>query len=205
MSFFLSYQRRVFNKAIKKTVFVEFDKDDFSLLMNKLWNIYEDIPESPLKFESRAVGLMLSSARINIALYKAFMELGVSKEKTRKYIEEINWKINKCIGTPMFLLSAIKGKDSAVRIKWINDVLWKYLFTKPFERVLTSGSDASVAFNITRCPFQEYYRSQGVIDLCEYTSCSQDYFLAKTWRSKFKRKQTLARGYGFCDFRFYVQ
>lgn len=204
MSLFLSCQRRVFNNAVKKIVCVDFDKDECSLLLNKLWFFYDGIPESPLRCRSRAVGLMLSSARKNIALYKAFIALDVSKEKIRQYIAEINWEISRIIGTPMFILSMVKGKNASVRIKWINDVLWKYLFTRPFERV-PADSDASVAFNIKRCPFQEYYRSQGVIELCGYASCSQDYLLAKTWHSTFKREQTLARGDDFCDFRFYVQ
>lgn len=199
----LSFQKWTFSKAVKKTLLTEFEKDKIARLLDRVWNIYEEIPESPLKNESRAVGLMLSTARKNIALYKAFIELNIPKEKTKKYIEEINWEINKIIGAPMFVFSIIRGKNALDRVKWINDVLWKFLFTKPFERVQVD-SDASVAFNITRCPFQEYYKSQNVIELCEYTSCSQDYFLAETWHSKFTREQTLASGGEFCDFRFYV-
>jgi hypothetical protein len=104
----------------------------------------------------------------------------------------------------MFVFSIIKGRDRVVRVKWINDVLWKYLFTKPFER-MQADSNAKIAFNITRCPFQEYYKSQGVIELCEYSSCSQDHLLSKTWHLKFLRTQTLASGGEYCDFRFYVE
>lgn len=200
----LSFQKWTFNKAVKKKLLAELGNDKTAHLLDRVWNIYEKIPESPLKDESRAVGLMLSTARKNIALYKVLIELDTPKEKTQKYIEEINWEINRIIGAPMFVFSIIKGKKPVARVKWINDVLWKYLFTKPFKRVQVD-SDTLIAFNITRCPFQEYYRSQNVIELCEHTSCSQDYLLAKTWHSKFIREQTLARGGEFCDFRFYVE
>ncbi|MCP4402056.1 MAG: L-2-amino-thiazoline-4-carboxylic acid hydrolase [bacterium] len=188
---------------MKKTLLAEFENDNIVRLLDILWNLYEDIPEFPAKDASRSVGWLLSSARKSIALYRTFLEMGLSDETAKKYIERVNWELGKNIGAPLYYVSRIRGKNPVRRIHWINDALWKFLFTEPFKRV-PAESDASVAFNITRCPFQEYYTSQNLPELCEFASCSQDHLLAKAWHSTFQRTQTLAGGGDYCDFRFYT-
>ncbi len=196
----LSFQKLMFNKAVKKTLLAEYKNDKIDQLLDKTWNLHEDIPKPSVKGK---VGFLLSSARKSIALYRAFLEMGIPDETAKKYVEIVNWELGKCIGTPMYSLSRIIWKNPACRLKWIIDVLWKFLFDGPFKRIPVE-SDADVAFNITRCPFQEYYKSQNLLELCEYASCNQDYLLAKTWHSKFQRKQTLASGGDYCDFKFYT-
>ncbi len=198
-----SFLKWIFSKAVKKTLLAEFENENIVRLLNTLWNLHEEIPESPTKDESRSVGLLLSSARKSIALYRAFLEMGISDETAKKYIEKVNWELGKYLGAPIYSLSRISGKNPVRRINWINDALWRFLFTEPFKRAPVE-SDADVAFNITRCPFQEYYKSQNLLELCEFASCSQDHLLAKAWHSKFQRKQTLASGGDYCDFRFYT-
>ncbi|MBU0991153.1 MAG: L-2-amino-thiazoline-4-carboxylic acid hydrolase [Proteobacteria bacterium] len=66
-------------------------------------------------------------------------------------------------------------------------------------------SDADVAFNVRRCPFQEYYKCQGVPVICQYASCNLGYPLAKAWHATLMRSHTLAGDNLPCDFRFYVE
>ncbi len=178
----------------------EFKDDTIERLLERMWHLHEDIPESPHK---GTVGFLLSFSRKSIALHKAIFEIGISDATGKKYIEQINWKLGKYIGTPIYSLSRIIGKNPVLRIKWINDTLWKFLFTEPLKRVPVD-SDADVAFNVISCPFQEYYKSQDLLELCEYASCNLGYPLAKAWHSKFQRKQTLANGGDHCDFKFYT-
>jgi L-2-amino-thiazoline-4-carboxylic acid hydrolase len=195
--------RRIFNRAVKQTLSAELKDDNIADLLNRVWDIYRGISDSADKGKSRVVDMILDSARKNIALYKALLEIEVPDEIAKKHAEKINWELNKKMGTFIYFLSTVIWRPPTRRVKWINNMLWKYVFTKPFERVLVESA-ADVAFNITRCPIQEYYRVQNVLELCEYTSCNMDPLLAKAWRSRFQRDQTLAKGDAYCDFRFYV-
>ncbi len=89
-----SFLKWVFSKAVKKTLLAEFENDNIVRLLDILWNLHEDISESSAKDESRSVGLLLSSARKSIALYRAFLEMGISDETAKIYIEKIGLMIH---------------------------------------------------------------------------------------------------------------
>lgn len=203
MFYKLSLKKWIFNKAVRKSLSDDFKKDNIACLLSNTWNLHQDIPKSSTRNMSRMVSLLLSSASNSIAMYRALIEMGIPDKIAKKYIEKVNWEIGKYIGAPIYFLSKICIKKPLYRINWINDLLWKYLFTEPFKRVPVE-SDADVAFNVIRCPFHEYFKSQDLLELCESASCCHDYLLAEEWHSKFVRTQTLASGSDHCDFRFYT-
>ncbi len=59
-----------------------------------------------------------------------------------------------------------------------------------------------VAFDVHRCPSADYFRAQGLGNLCRVSWCNLDYPLADRWDVTLARSQTLAGGAAYCDFRF---
>lgn len=85
--------------------------------------------------------------------------------------------------------------------------IWGDVFTKideGFEMDMLHEDDATQDFNVTHCPYADYFQALGEPDLGALLLCEQDVHLAKAVGSdtvEFKRSQTIMRGANFCDFR----
>ena len=75
------------------------------------------------------------------------------------------------------------------------------MFTRPFRRT-TLPAVAGVAFDVQVCPLANYLREQGAPELTHFAACSLDYRLATDWGVTLQRRQPLAGGAAYCDFRF---
>lgn len=137
----------------------------------------------------------------NVALYRAALEQGMEPSKAGELIETINWKV---FGPPIelgFRLSRIRSAKALVRVRWLTDLMFMVMFTKPFARTVHRPSDA-VAFDVTVCPLAGYFKSQGVPELTRYAACSLDHQMAAQWGLQLHRNQTIAQEHPLCDFRF---
>ena len=71
----------------------------------------------------------------------------------------------------------------------------------PFRRTKLPAT-AGVAFDVQVCPLASYLRDQGAPELAHFAACSLDYRMASDWGVTLQRRQTLAGGAAYCDFRF---
>lgn len=204
----------IFNRAIRKALSVDLPADKIAHITAATWEAHTTTPESADRGENFSIDFLLALARNNMALYQALLRSEVPQQQAKEYIEQVNWQASKFLGRPVFLLSALFARGNRQRLEWSNELLWKLLFRQPFERerlkhsatdnevqhIATDSGD--VAFNVTACPFQKYYRAEGMLEICEYAACKQDYKLAEAWNARFTRTKTLANGDECCDFRF---
>lgn len=206
--------KAIFNRAIRKVLSGYLSADNIALIKAATWEIHDATPEAADKGANLSIGFLLALARNNIAFYQALLQLNVPPQQAKVYLEHVNWEASKFLGRPLFLLSALFARGNQQRMVWSNEFLWKYLFRHPFARAKIAKADdsnsgqniatekADLAFNVTACPFQKYYRSQNMIEICEHAACKQDYKLAAAWDASFQRSKTLAKGDDCCDFRF---
>ena len=138
------------------------------------------------------------------ALYRALRQAGVTEADAGRLVQEINWAMFGPAFELGFSVSRWRGKHPRVRVKWVVDMLFRFLFTAPFERTHVP-SDHDVAFNVTVCPLAQYFNDRGVPELTRHAACGLDYRMAAAWGVGFERAQTIADGHPLCDFRFKIE
>jgi hypothetical protein len=152
---------------------------------------------------SSGVNLLLRYMQWDCALYRALQEQGIGQQQAGEWIEQINWQIFAPASALAFKLSRLRSSRLQTRIKWLLDALFSLVFTRPFRRTNLPAA-AGVAFDVQVCPLASYLRDEGVPELTHFAACSLDYRMASDWGVTLQRRQTLAGGAAYCDFRFSV-
>lgn len=136
------------------------------------------------------------------ALYKAAREQGIIESSAKELIEKINWTIFGSVIKIMFQISRLRSNHLFVRINWIVDLMFLFVFTAPFQRRKHINSD-EVAFDVLVCPLATYFREQNTAELTSSAACSLDHHMASLWGVTLSRSQTIAQGDSLCNFRFH--
>ena len=152
---------------------------------------------------SPGVNLLLRYMQWDYALYRALQEQGIGQQQAGEWIEQINWQIFAPASAMAFKLSRLRSRRLQTRIQWLLDALFSLVFTRPFRRANLPAA-AGVAFDVQVCPLASYLREQGAPELTHFAACSLDYRMASDWGVTLQRRQTLAGGAAYCDFRFSV-
>lgn len=192
----------ILSRVARKTIKREVSASAINVILEDASRTYKELPKSPVDY-GLGLKLVVNTMRYNIALYRAMLEVDISDQDAKSHIESMNWTLFRLGGSPMRSLSVVRGKNAVSRISWIDTFLWKYFFTKPYQRE-SIASDADIAFDVKKCPIQEYFRSQDSVDLCYHAACKHDYKLASKWTAELERTTTLANGDEKCDFKFYI-
>lgn len=150
---------------------------------------------------SPGVNLLLRYMQWDCALYRALQEHGIAAQQAGEWIEQINWQIFAPLSALAFKLSRLRSCRLQTRIQWLLDALFGLVFTRPFRRT-TLPAVAGVAFDVQVCPLANYLREQGMPELTHFAACSLDFRMARDWGVTLQRRQTLASGAAYCDFRF---
>jgi hypothetical protein len=97
----------------------------------------------------------------SFALHRAVQEHGMSQDEAGALVEAILVDIYQPVTDAFFKLSRLRSAKRETRVKWIFGMITRYFFTAPFiHRHLPS--EAGVSFDVTLCPFADYYKDQGV-------------------------------------------
>lgn len=152
---------------------------------------------------SLGVNLLIKYMEWDAALYQAALDDGIAKEEAGKLIEAINWRIFEPSTKLTFQLSRLRSSKLLTRVQWITDLLFKTMFTAPFQYQNIPSQD-QVAFDVTQCPLAKYFRDLGIPELTKYAACSLDHYMAAQWGMTLQRTTTIGEGAVLCDFRFRV-
>lgn len=150
---------------------------------------------------SLGVNLILRYMEWDVALYRTLQEHRLSKEQAGWLVEEIGWSIFSPIVAATYAASRLRSADLNTRVRWINEVMFRVMFTRPFKRHDRPSPDG-MAFDIVVCPLANYFREKGVSELTRHAACSLDYRMAQLWGVKLIRAGTMAEGAARCDFQF---
>ena len=138
------------------------------------------------------------------ALYRAVREEGITESCAKELIEKINWAAFGPMNRTVFQISRLRSSHLLTRVKWIIDLMFLFIFTKPFQRH-TYPHTNEVAFDVVVCPLAKYFKDQNISELTSSAACALDHQMANLWGLTFSRSQTIAEGYPLCDFRFYTK
>ncbi len=136
------------------------------------------------------------------ALYRAVQEHGMSQAEAAALVEKIMTDVYRPVPAAMFKFSRLRSAKRDVRVRWIlGNITRRFLPAPPFcYRHLPSQT--GVAFDITLCPFANYFKERGVPELTEPAAGNLDYVMAQEWGVELVRSQTIADGAVHCDFRW---
>ncbi|MDJ0750571.1 MAG: L-2-amino-thiazoline-4-carboxylic acid hydrolase [Woeseiaceae bacterium] len=136
------------------------------------------------------------------ALYRAVQEHGMGESEAAALVETIMTDVYRPVPAAMFKFSRLRSAEHEARVRWIlGNITRHFLPGPPFcYRYLPSKS--GVAFDVTDCPFANYFNDQGVPELTEPAAGNMDYVMAQEWGVELDRKQTIADGAAYCDFRW---
>jgi hypothetical protein len=150
---------------------------------------------------SFGLSLVLRYMEWDCALYRAARECNVPEAQARQMVAEVNWLAFAPLTTASHKLSRLRSADPLPRARWILDLMFRLLFTAPFQREKFPAAD-EVAFDVVACPLANYFSEQGVSELTASAACSLDHRMADVWGLTLHREQTLAEGHPRCNFRF---
>ena len=153
---------------------------------------------------SPGTDLLLRYMEWSTALYRALRADGLSEGDAGALIERINWAaLGPTVGL-VFAASRARGAALGTRVRWLQDLLFRVLYTRPFQRRVLPGPATKVDFDVTACPLAAYMRTHGAPELTPYAACNLDHTMARAWGVELTRTQTIAGGASHCDFRFHA-
>ena len=179
-------------------------QEHFSGTSGQVWNSTRTwqsrlAPNRPR--HSASVNLMMRYMEWSCALYRALREQGMSQAKASGLVETIMLDIFRPVATVFFKLSRLRSAKRETRVKWLLGMLTGYFFASPFvHRHLPA--ETGVSFDVTVCPFADYFKDQGVPELTQHAVCNLDYCQAHAYGVDLVRTQTIANGAEYCDFRW---
>jgi hypothetical protein len=135
------------------------------------------------------------------ALYRAVQEHGMSQAEAGVLVGTVMMDAYRPVPAALFKFSRLRSAKRETRVKWLFGMLTRYFFTSPF-RHHHLPSEEGVAFDVSLCPFADYFKDQGVPELTPHAACNPDYCMAREFGIDLVRTQTIADGAAYCDFRW---
>ncbi len=153
---------------------------------------------------SASVNLMMKHMEWGCALYRALCEHGVDRAGAGSLVESIMSDVDRPVPSVLYRISRLRSSRHETRVEWLLlRVISRRVFSAPFvHRYL--DSDDGVAWDVTRCPFADYFAEQGVPELTAHAACNLDYRAADEIGVGLVRTQTIADGSDHCDFRWKI-
>ena len=159
-------------------------------------------PNRPRRSGSVGVNFMMRYFEWSCALYRAVQEHGMSGADAAVLVEAIMTDVYRPVPVAMYSFSRLRSKNRDVRVRWILSMITRHFLPAPPFCYRHLPADTGVAFDITICPFANYFKGQGVPELTEPAAGNLDYVMAHEWGVELVRAQTIADGAAYCDFRW---
>lgn len=148
--------------------------------------------------------VMLNLAALAIGLYRALFAR-VGEREARRHTANVTWRLYRSMMAVPTAVAAITTPPGPQRLRRATELVRRYPFGAPGYQVADSPpTEDSVAFQVLRCPVADYFRSQGLSDLCAEAFCDLECRLAEEWNATLVRSGTIAGGAGRCDFRWHL-
>lgn len=175
---------------------------DVDRMLARAWSDWErlapQLPHEPTLGSRQNVLL----ACLTLSMLNALLAEGIEREYAIELVGDTCWKVYAQWGQIPRMLSRLRTRDPAERMRASVDMFLRYPFNRPGYRYEDVPEPMGRGLDMLRCPVAEYLAAQGASDLTAATWCNLDYQLARMWGGELERSGTLAGGAGRCDFRF---
>lgn len=187
-----------------------FTRADVDRIVGQTWQNFEQLAPSVPREPTVGNRMMVLLACVSASCFRALMAAGVERNYAIELFADVAWQVYEKSGILPDLIARLVTPDSVEQMRMRVNMFLRFPFNPPgyiFERVPSDpsiglGTGGGIAFDMLRCPAAEYFRAQGMADLCVGSWCNLDYPLAEMWNGRLERTGTLAGGADRCDFRF---
>lgn len=172
-------------------------------VLNETWREYGALLPSIPKQENFGGGLVVRSAALTIAFYRALVARGLEPGIAEVLVASVTWRLYRVVSRIPWLAARLLTRDPHRRLLVATRILRRFPLGSP--SYVWKEVDAEpdvVAFDCLRCSVAEYFASQGHAKLCVATFCELDFPLAAQWKTHLVRSGTIAAGDKRCDFRW---
>jgi L-2-amino-thiazoline-4-carboxylic acid hydrolase len=182
-----------------------FTRADVDRMLARAWSDFDrrapQLPHEP----TLGARQNLLLACLTLSMLGALLAEGIERDYAIELVGNACWKVYAQWGQIPRVLSRLRTRDGAERMRASVDMFLRYPFNRPGYRYADVPEPSRRGLDMLRCPVAEYLAAQGASDLTVGTWCNLDYQLARMWGGELERHGTLAGGAGRCDFRFRAQ
>ena len=176
--------------------------DRIATAIQATWEWYRGV-EHALGEPTLGANIMVRLAALTAGLYHTLVAQGVSPDEASQWTSSVTWEVYSVLVAPTWKLTGVGARRPIHRVRRAMDLYMRFPYASPgYEMEYVRTERDCVAFDVHRCPAAEFFRRQGLSDLCATAFCNLDYPLAESWGVTLERSQTIARGASHCDFRF---
>ncbi|QQR89787.1 MAG: L-2-amino-thiazoline-4-carboxylic acid hydrolase [Myxococcales bacterium] len=172
-------------------------------ILEQAFGRYRTSASNLRKEASMGGNVMVHCAALTAELYHVLLVEGLDEQQARAQTAKVTAVIYDKMAKLPWLIARISARSPIARLKRATTIFRKFPFSPPAYLMQDVPSDKqSVAFDVKRCPVAEYFKQQGLPELCAESFCSLDFSLAEKWGAQLERSTTLAAGDACCDFRW---
>jgi ubiquinone biosynthesis protein len=162
-------------------------------VLNETWDEYEELAPSIPKQKNFGAALIVRSAALTIAFYKALIARGFEPAAAQTLVGAATWKIYQVMGRVPWLAARVMTGDQHRRLLLAARMFRRFPFGSPsYIWNDVDGGRGGVGFDCLRCPAAEYFKSHDEAALCVATFCELDFPLATQWGAELIRSGSIA-------------
>lgn len=159
-------------------------------------------PKRPRHSGSAGVDFEMRYLEWSCALYRAVQEHGMNQAEAAALVETIMTEVYRPVPAAVFKFSRLRSAERETRVRWILGMVTRHFLPAPPFCYRYLPSEKGLAWDVTACPYANYFNDQGVPELAGPAACNLDYCMAREWGIELVRTQTIANGATYCDFRW---
>ncbi len=198
--------RSILTPAVRLELTARLERDAIAGILDDTFASYDEQRPSLPREASTGGRIVVHLAALTIGLYRALVARDIAEEEARKLTAGVTWRLYEKMAALPTALSRIRARTSYDAVKRATDAFRRFPFSAPsYVMEDVAGGDDVVAFDVRRCPVAEYFRAQGLGELCVESWCNLDFSLATKWGARLERSHTIAGGARDCDFRWRVE
>ncbi len=197
--------RPLLGPAARRVLGDRFEPRDVASILRAAFDDYErrraEVPR-----EGGAARAMVHLAALTAALYRVLLARGLTEGDARRRVADLAWLVYEKMAAVPWAIACVTKRAPRARLQKATDSFRRFPFGPPgYDMVDVPAEAGVVAFDVRRCPVAEYFRAQGLAELCVEAWCDLDIALAEKWGARLERTGTLAGGADRCDFRWCVR
>lgn len=148
--------------------------------------------------------VMVRLAALAIAFFRSLAGHGLSNSEALELTSQITWRIYRRLAWLPWVTTRLRHRDPLRRVKIAMDLFMRFPYSQPgYHMDYVKCDKQTVGFDVSRCPVAEYFRREGLSNLCGPLFCDLDFPLADQWGLELCRPLTLSNGADYCDFRYH--
>ena len=178
-------------------------KEDINLIIEETWENYNILKQNAPFEKTLGARIMLKNGIVSLALYRAIGKVAVGEDYATELCTDILWKFYiKQIRVQRFIARFLHRKPQQ-QMNMLQRIFLRFPLTRPgYDWKINEMGEVS-AYDITRCPVYDYFKSQGPNELEFFRNswCTLDFPLAEylVRGGKYERTHTLSAGDDMCD------